>query len=215
MRRLLGICAAALVAGASAVAGQASAAIIDIGVNNGVWFNAAPGWYQFEWVGTAQGGAYDGAYVGCASACANGWTEAFTAMDANAIAAFGNPAGNADFSVYTDGALFSSALAALNAYQTQPVSAINLAITNGVVSNGPPISVTTQLTPFTFYFDGTPSFLHVADPDKNSDNNSGGISLRIQAVPEPATWGLMIMGFALTGAMLRRRSKAVALRTAV
>jgi hypothetical protein len=205
MRKLLGICAAALVAGASAFAGQASAAIIDIGVNNGVWFNAAPGWYQLDWVGTAQGGAYDGAFVGGSP---NGWTEAFTAMDATAIAAFGSQ-GNSDFGLYTDGTLFSSALAALNAYQTQPVSAVNLAIVNGVVSNGPPLNVTTQLTPFKFYFDGTPTFLSVADPDKNKDNNLGGISLRVQAVPEPAAWGLMIMGFAFTGAMLRRRSKAV------
>lgn len=36
-------------------------------------------------------------------------------------------------------------------------------------------------------------------------DNSGGISLDISAVPEPATWALMIGGFAMTGVVVRRR----------
>jgi hypothetical protein len=32
----------------------------------------------------------------------------------------------------------------------------------------------------------------------------------VAAVPEPATWGLMIIGFACTGTMLRRRRQVLA-----
>ena len=35
-------------------------------------------------------------------------------------------------------------------------------------------------------------------------------AFRVTAVPEPATWGLMIMGFGAAGAMIRRRKLAVA-----
>ncbi len=40
--------------------------------------------------------------------------------------------------------------------------------------------------------------------------NTGTIGAGLGAVPEPATWGLMIMGFGGIGAMLRRRRQAVA-----
>lgn len=36
-------------------------------------------------------------------------------------------------------------------------------------------------------------------------------SLNIAAIPEPATWGLMILGFGSAGAMLRSRRRATAL----
>ena len=44
--------------------------------------------------------------------------------------------------------------------------------------------------------------------DENSDDNSGFITFDISAVPEPATWGLMILGFGAIGAMGRRRRPA-------
>ena len=44
-------------------------------------------------------------------------------------------------------------------------------------------------------------------PDARADNNAG-ISLAITAVPEPATWLMMIAGFAVTGMALRRREAA-------
>ena len=37
-------------------------------------------------------------------------------------------------------------------------------------------------------------------------DNRGGISLNISPVPEPATWGLMILGFGGVGVAMRRRS---------
>jgi len=42
--------------------------------------------------------------------------------------------------------------------------------------------------------------------DDGTYNNSGGISLDVAAVPEPAAWALMIAGFAAVGAALRRRA---------
>ena len=39
---------------------------------------------------------------------------------------------------------------------------------------------------------------------------SGDGTLSVAAVPEPATWGLMLVGFAMTGVAARRRSVAIA-----
>jgi len=45
--------------------------------------------------------------------------------------------------------------------------------------------------------------------DSNNFDNSGSISADVTAaagvVPEPATWGMMILGFGMAGAMFRRR----------
>ena len=43
--------------------------------------------------------------------------------------------------------------------------------------------------------------------DSNNGDNFGDISFSISAVPEPAAWALMIAGFGLTGAAIRRRAK--------
>jgi hypothetical protein len=41
----------------------------------------------------------------------------------------------------------------------------------------------------------------------NSGNISGNAALGMAAVPEPATWGLMLLGFGGMGMMLRRRRR--------
>jgi len=51
--------------------------------------------------------------------------------------------------------------------------------------------------------------------DDNLSDNSGGISLNIArtpdtAVPEPASWAMLIAGFGLIGAVMRRRRRAAA-----
>ncbi len=43
--------------------------------------------------------------------------------------------------------------------------------------------------------------------DSNQGDNFGDIRFNISAVPEPASWALMIAGFALVGAASRRRQK--------
>ncbi len=39
----------------------------------------------------------------------------------------------------------------------------------------------------------------------SNDNDSTSISYQIEAIPEPASWMLLIAGFGMTGAVLRRR----------
>ena len=46
--------------------------------------------------------------------------------------------------------------------------------------------------------------------DSNNGDNSGSIAVDVSLVPEPASWALMIGGFAMTGAALRRRRTLVA-----
>ncbi len=41
--------------------------------------------------------------------------------------------------------------------------------------------------------------------DNNISDNRGGVSLSISAVPEPATWAMLIAGFGLVGMASRRR----------
>ena len=41
--------------------------------------------------------------------------------------------------------------------------------------------------------------------DDNLGDNSGGVSLALAGVPEPASWALMIAGFGLVGGISRRR----------
>ena len=55
----------------------------------------------------------------------------------------------------------------------------------------------------------TPSHLHFGVGDGQFGDNGGAYTITV-AVPEPASWALMIGGFALTGVALRRRSRAVA-----
>lgn len=58
----------------------------------------------------------------------------------------------------------------------------------------------------------TPSILHFGVGDGGFGDNGGAFSVSVAGVPEPATWGLMILGFGAVGGALRRRS---AVRTSV
>ena len=48
--------------------------------------------------------------------------------------------------------------------------------------------------------------------DPNPRDNRGGVSIGIAAVPEPATWAMMIMGFGLIGGAYRSRRTQAKLR---
>ncbi|MFM2410097.1 MAG: hypothetical protein RL481_925 [Pseudomonadota bacterium] len=45
--------------------------------------------------------------------------------------------------------------------------------------------------------------------DSNQGDNSGQIAFNIAAVPEPATWAMMIIGFGLIGGAMRARRQTV------
>lgn len=47
-------------------------------------------------------------------------------------------------------------------------------------------------------------------PDNQINDNIGGVSLRVAAVPEMGTWAMLIAGFGLIGAAARRRRVAAA-----
>lgn len=67
-------------------------------------------------------------------------------------------------------------------------------------------------TTFTLASAGTARFFLYDDA---LSDNRGGVSLSLAGVPEPATWGLMILGFgAVGGAMRRRQSVAAKVRLA-
>src|SRR5258707_1538559 len=102
------ICGAAVVACALGFSRTADAAIINLDSTSavGVDFLFTPGTYKIEFIGTADGGAYNGWNNACpAGVCpATGWREVFN-IDVN-----GQP-GIEVFSI--PGPTFSSALAAL------------------------------------------------------------------------------------------------------
>jgi len=75
-------------------------------------------------------------------------------------------------------------------------SNFELNIYNGIVGNGPSCPGNCAAVPFTGHS-------HLYDPGDVG-------TLTIQSVPEPATWGLMLSGFGLAGAALRRRRSIAA-----
>ncbi|QTD57656.1 PEPxxWA-CTERM sorting domain-containing protein [Parasphingorhabdus cellanae] len=51
----------------------------------------------------------------------------------------------------------------------------------------------------------------LANPDFAFNTNN----INVSAVPEPATWGMMIFGFGMVGGALRRRRKSVTAKPAI
>lgn len=66
------------------------------------------------------------------------------------------------------------------------------------------------MTSFTFYFDATTAGSAAFGFQDLGNDNIGvildNVSLSVGAVPEPATWAMMILGFGLAGAGMRRRT---------
>jgi len=111
-----------------------------------------------------------------------------------------------------------------------PTKAVTVNSTNLTTSGGY-LSYASQYAAYQAYFaeyvsgnytslaDANDSFYVISDYDQGAgDPNNGGrinqafaIGWPVDAgVPEPATWGLMIMGFGAIGAVLRRRRQATA-----
>ncbi|TFU03714.1 PEP-CTERM sorting domain-containing protein [Polymorphobacter arshaanensis] len=55
----------------------------------------------------------------------------------------------------------------------------------------------------------TPGQLHFGVSDGNFADNTGAFRIKVSAVPEPTSWALLIAGFAMVGASLRRRNGRV------
>lgn len=95
---------------------------------------------------------------------------------------------------------------------TQP-STLNLSIDGGALTSytnavNTPFGI--NYAPFSFVFTATGPTSLAFSNGTVGDNMLGLDTLSVTAVPEPATWGLMIVGFGLIGASTRRRSATVA-----
>lgn len=203
-----------LLAGLAAVAltGPAQAAIVNVDSASplGTAVQLAAGTYQISMVGIADGGLYN-AYDQFAQV-ANGQivlpvAPAVSGCDAggsNCFAGFANgfsmSVGGGPETSYNlsldpaQGSRFSTALGALAAFQTGSV----IQTTGGIATFGSNLLFTLASASTvnfrisdTFYFD-----------------NTGGVSLNVAAVPEPATWAMMFLGFAMIAGVARYRRRA-------
>lgn len=56
---------------------------------------------------------------------------------------------------------------------------------------------------------GTAGHIYALVNDTFYSNNDGSFTLSVAAIPEPASWALMIAGFGLAGAAMRRRRQSI------
>jgi hypothetical protein len=182
-------------------ASASNAGIINISATGGTPISLAAGNYLVSFIGTADGGAYDAWNGNCpGGTCTTGWSNAFASGDFPIL-----PGDTLD--LFNLGATYSSALASLSAVQSAST------ITHAQSIVGVPGSfhfLAPIPQPWIVHSDGTPGLLFVPDADMIPTNNFGGVSLRVTAVPEPATWAMLVAGFGLAGATLRRRRTAIA-----
>lgn len=201
MKKLL-LAAAAATALASS---PAHATIYNISATDsvGVEVTIDPGIYLFKWVGIADGGLYDSAGgISVCTGCASGFSNALGIRDS----AFGST----DFEVtfFTTRAVYATAAESLAAYKAgSPIYSDWVRFVNGsVFGNG-----SDGLIPFPAISDPDDGVyrLVVLDADSTRTNNTGGVSFSVERigepVPEPATWAMMLVGFAAVGAAMRRR----------
>lgn len=205
--------ATAAVSLAMLAANPASAAIYNISATDdvGTEIVLGVGQYSVAFIGIADGGAYDSAFVTCpADPCVAGWANRVSLRGSDFANAF-TPGESTTVDVLSVGSpsqVFASAAASLAAYKSGPINHYGVDIDGGVI--GAPFLFTTYASsPFTLNSSVADTYRLVVTQVGSRRNNLGGVSLSITAVPEPTSWALMIGGFGLAGAALRRR-RAVA-----
>jgi len=202
---LAGLALGLLASVGAAPATQAAIVNVDAQTSTGAnpaTFTFAPGTYQIEYVGTADGGAYD-AYKLC-STCAWQLNLLYFEPDQPVqpdLVRIGSPTGVG----------FATAADALAGFQgpsllltTIPFPYSGAGSTSQLVANPWIVEIEDTLTVGLF----------IGEVGDRTDN-VGGASLRISAVgvPEPSTWALMILGLGGAGAALRRRRAALSIAT--
>lgn len=78
-----------------------------------------------------------------------------------------------------------------------------------VINNGDPVATASTGSQF-FITDGAINTLVVSGMAGSAASYSGTVNYALQAVPEPATWAMMIAGFGIVGSAMRRRRATVA-----
>jgi len=208
-----GAAVAALILGATAA--QAGTQIVNISAANGdgtiVALNA--GTYTIKFIGTGEGGAYAGyspwlSNSGCDGSgmnCSTGFIEnlaidfgvggLFTRVNGYQHGLLSVPGNN---HIFDTGA---QAIADINAGDIVRAPLPQVNDPNAYVSLGGPISFTlgaSQSVNFFIY-------------DYPYNDNRGGVSILlddgIAAVPEPASWAMMILGLGVIGTTMRRRTR--------
>jgi len=166
--------------------------------NSGIDITLAAGAYTISWVGVAGGGLYDAWNGNCVSGnCNTGWVENFSAIELPI-----DPSGNFTVDLFGLGPQQSSALGALQAIQAAAnINHGHIDFVGGVGGAFQPDGPIPQ--PWIVNTGG--GSIHLGAGDGTPENNFGGVSLSIVAVPEPSTWAMLITGFGFAGAALRRR----------
>ena len=95
----------------------------------------------------------------------------------------------------------------------QPFTPGNAAFTK-VVGGRPAFNVSGVYTFLLNTGATTPTNLFFGVTDGQYGDNGGAFSINVAGVPEPATWGLMILGFGAVGGAMRRRKVATSVRFA-
>jgi len=195
----LAVCGAIALAGLGAsTAADAAIINIDSTSNAAVQYTFNPGRYLIEFIGTADGGAFNGWNPSCPTGtCVGGWRDVFST--------FTDPGPHPELDTFfVAGPTYVSALAALAGFQTSPIQDAAF-IWNGasyVLDDQTQIDQPWIVSPH------APVTINFLINDGTRADNFGGVSLRITAIPEPQVWGLMVLGFAGLGAMLRARRRA-------
>ncbi len=201
LSKLFGGIAAAAALAAAGAAGASTTVNVYSGDPSGEIVNLAAGSYAAQYIGPADGGAFDawnawGAVDFCNGAgmnCNRGWIYQF-------LVDFGHGVGNFDRTDLAAGGL--SPIAGDNRIYATAGQALAAA--------------QTDLAPFSFTLAAAQA-VNFYIGDSRYDDNEGGISLRIvekvadsSGAPEPGAWALLITGFFAAGAALRRRALAAA-----
>lgn len=189
--------------------GHARAAIYNLAATDAVGDTIAfaPGRYQIDWINTAQGGLFDAANHAAVASNGSGagWSEMITLINP---ATFNSNDYNVDF--LGTGVTYATAADAMSAYGSglgiheYRLHFIQHFSFGGVHDLG------LQSNPLVLHIDTPVSYrIFVTDTDGVRVNDTGGVSLRITALPEPSTWAMMILGSAAVGATLRSRRRPV------
>lgn len=186
--------------GAVQAAPAAAATIVDLhGIanasldgNNAVTVALGAGSYTLEFIdGTYTAFSRFSAPVGCdvdGKNCRQGWeNSARISINGGPVELFGDGNASGGFGPIDPGDGY---------YETAALSFAN----SGIFT-----------TNFTLAADSDVSFYLY---DDNLSDNQGGVSLQLSAVPEPATWAMMIAGFGMIAGALRRRRHGVRMKLA-